>query len=266
VHVVRCFDDPDVTHVLGAVDPVRDRDIVNLELTLADLQTVERRIDRTEKLARSGDRDARTEVAWLGALADALSAGRTAGSVQTASDEEDRFVTSLNLLTRKRQICVANIHESDLPGGDNPHVAHLRQTIAGGGGLAEVIPLSLGIEAEIVELPPGERAGFLADLGLAESGLERLIHAGYRLLDLISFFTYNEKEARAWTVPRGTLAPRAAGEIHTDFERGFIRAETVGWADFERVGSLKMAREQGLIRSEGKDYVVADSTCKHLYF
>lgn len=258
VHVVRCFDDPDVTHVLGGVDPARDREIVNIELALADLQTVQRRIDRAEKLARSGDRDAQTDVARLQRLMDALSTGRAAGAVDPLSDDDDRFFRSLNLLTRKRQICVANIHDSDLPGADNRHAAQLRQAIAAEGDHAEVVPLSLRIEAELIELSPDERTEFLAELGLEEPGLERLIHAGYRLLDLISFFTYNEKEARAWTIPRGTRAPQAAGEIHTDFERGFIRAETVGWADFEEVGSLKAAREQGLVRSEGKDYIVAD--------
>jgi GTP-binding protein YchF len=257
-HVVRCFEDPDIAHVLEDIDPVRDRDIVNLELALADLQSVERAAHRAEKLARGGDRAAEADLLSLRRLGDALSAGHPARDVLPASDEESRFIRSLNLLTRKRELYVANIALADLPAADNCHVRRLCAAAAAEGAEAEVIALSVRIEAELAQLPPADRSAFLADLGLAEPGLHRLIRAGYHLLDLISFFTANEKEARAWTVPRGTTASRAAGEIHSDFERGFIRAETVGWDDFRHAGSLRAARDQGRVRSEGREYIVRD--------
>jgi len=258
VHVVRCFDDPDVGHVEGAVDPVRDRAVINLELALADLQTVERRLEKVEKAARSGVREAQVEAALLGRLKDALSAGAPARAVEPASEEEARLLRSYNLLTAKRVLYVANVAESDLPSGDNAHVAALRAAIEADGEPASLIPVCARIEAELSELDPQERAAFLAELGLERSGLERLIREGYRLLGLISFFTAGEKEVRAWTIREGTRAPEAAGEIHSDFERGFIRAETLSWADFVEAGSLKAARERGLVRSEGRDYVVQD--------
>jgi hypothetical protein len=258
VHVVRCFEDPDVTHVMGDVDPVRDRDIVNLELILADLQVVERRIARVEKAARSGDHHAQAELHILERLRDTLAAGLPARTVNPAHDEESRFLHELNLLTRKRELYVANFGEADLPAAENDCVRRLREAAAVDGADAEIVALSVRIEAEILELPAAERPAFLTLLGLPEPGLHRLIRAGFHLLDLISFFTVNEKEARAWPVRRGTRAPQAAGRIHTDFEHGFIRAETVGWDDFVRAGSLKVAREHGWARSEGKDYVVQD--------
>ena len=258
VQVVRCFDDPDVTHVLGSVDPVRDREVINLELALADLQTVEKRLQRVEKVARSGDKEAQAEVALLRKLQALLAEGRPARRVELADEAEARLLRSFHLLTSKRELYVANVDESDLPEADNEHVRALRAAVEAEGEPAEVIPLSVRIEAELVELDPEERAAFLEDLGLEEPGLNRLIRAGYRLLDLISYFTAGEKEVRAWTIRRGTRAPQAAGEIHTDFERGFIRAETLGWEDFVASGSQKAAREQGLVRSEGKEYVVRD--------
>lgn len=258
VQVVRCFDDPDVSHVLGSVDPVRDREIINLELALADLQTVERRLQRVEKAARSGDREAQAEVALLRKLAALLSEGRPARRVELSGEEEARLLASYHLLTAKRELYVANVAESDLPEGENPYVAALREAVARDGEPAEVIPLLVRIEAELIELDADERAAFLHELGLEEPGLHRLIRAGYRLLDLISYFTAGEKEVRAWTIRRGTKAPQAAGEIHSDFERGFIRAETLGWEDFVTAGSVKLARERGLVRSEGKEYVVQD--------
>jgi GTP-binding protein YchF len=258
VHVVRCFDDPDVAHVLGDVDPVRDRDIVNIELALADLQAVERRIDKSEKLARSGDADARHELATLERLAATLAEGKPARTHPSLSDEEARTLQALNLLTAKRELYVANVAEAGLGGDPPPHVLDLQRAVASEGGDADVLVLSVRIEAELAELPPDERALFLSDLGLERSGLDRLVRAGYRLLDLISFFTSNEKEVRAWTIRRRTHAPQAAGRIHSDFERGFIRAETLGWDDFLRAGSLRAAREHGWIRSEGKEYEVRD--------
>jgi len=258
VHVVRCFDDPDVGHVEGAVDPVRDRAVINLELALADLQTVERRLEKVEKVARSGVREAQVEAALLGRLKALLSEGAPARLVEPANDEEARLLRSYNLLTAKRVLYVANVAESDLPSGENAYVAALRAAIEADGEPASVITLCARIEAELIELDPEERAAFLADLGLERSGLERLIQEGYRLLGLISFFTAGEKEVRAWTIREGTRAPEAAGEIHSDFEKGFIRAETLAWADFVEAGSLKAARERGLVRSEGREYVVQD--------
>ncbi|CAN5742290.1 redox-regulated ATPase YchF [soil metagenome] len=258
VHVVRCFDDPDVTHVMGDVDPVRDREVINLELILSDLQYVERRMARVERTAKGGDREAVAELVLLRKLHPLLSEGQPARTVAVSGDEEARLLRTFNLLTAKREIYVANVAESDLPSGENAHVARLRAAIARDGEEAEVVPLSARIEAELLHLDRDERAVYLAELGLDEPGLYRLIRAGYRILGLISFFTAGEKEVRAWTIRRGSRAPQAAGEIHTDFERGFIRAETLSFPDFAREASQKAAREKGLVRSEGKDYVVQD--------
>ena len=258
VHVVRCFEDPDVTHVSGSVDPVRDREIINLELALSDLQQVERRLQRAEKEARTGGKEAVAELDLLKRLHALLSEGRPARLVEVKNEEEARLLRTYNLLTAKRELYVANIAETDLPDGDNAYVRQLREAIAAVGEPAEVVPLSARIEAELIELEPEERAAFLEELGLEEPGLHRLIRAGYALLDLISYFTAGEKEVRCWTIRRGTKAPAAAGEIHSDFERGFIRAETLGWDDFVAAGSQKEAREKGLVRSEGKEYVVQD--------
>jgi len=258
VQVIRCFDDPDVTHVLGSVDPVRDREVINLELALADLQTVEKRLQRVERTARSGDREAQAEVVLLQKLIALLSEGRPARGVELANDDEAKLLASYHLLTAKRELYVANVSESELGEEENEYVKALRAAIAVDGEPADVIALSVKIEAELIELDPEERSAFLAELGLEEPGLNRLIRAGYRLLDLISYFTAGEKEVRAWTIRRGTRAPQAAGEIHSDFERGFIRAETLAWDDFVASGSVKAARERGLVRSEGKEYVVQD--------
>jgi GTP-binding protein YchF len=257
VHVVRCFDDPDVVHVMGSVDPVRDREVINLELALSDLAVVEKRLERVRKTARGGDRDAQAELALLERLNTALSEGLPARSVE-ASDEEARLLRSFNLLTSKPVLYLANVAESDLPGGDNEHVRALREAVAASGEVAEVVPVSSRIESELSELGVEERAEFLESLGLAEPGLHRLIREAYRLLGLQSYFTAGEKEVRAWTIPIGAKGPEAAGVIHSDFERGFIRAETVGWDDFVKLGSVKAARDQGLMRSEGKEYVVQD--------
>jgi GTP-binding protein YchF len=257
VHVVRCFDDADVVHVMGSVDPVRDREVINLELALSDLAVVEKRLERVRKTARGGDRDAQAELALLERLNAALSEGLPARTVE-ASDEEARLLRSFNLLTSKPVLYLANVAESDLPEGDNEHVRALREAVAASGEVAEVVPVSSRIESELSELGSEERAEFLESLGLAEPGLHRLIREAYRLLGLQSYFTAGEKEVRAWTIPIGAKAPEAAGAIHSDFERGFIRAETVGWDDFVRVGSVKAARDQGLMRSEGKEYVVRD--------
>jgi ribosome-binding ATPase len=258
VHVVRCFENADVTHVMGSVDPVRDREIINLELVLSDLQHVEKRIAKTERTAKSGEKEAIAELALLRKLHPLLAEGLPARRAELAGEEESRLLRTFNLLTAKREIYVANVAECDLPEGENEFVARLRDAIAADGERAEVVPLSARIEAELLHLEKDERALFLEELGLPEPGLYTLIRAGYRLLGLISFFTAGEKEVRAWTIRRGSRAPQAAGEIHSDFERGFIRAETLAFADFEREASQKTAREKGLVRSEGKEYVVQD--------
>jgi len=257
VHVVLCFDDPDVVHVMGSVDPVRDREVINLELVLSDLAVAEKRLERVRKTARGGDREAVAEVALLERLVSALGEGQAARTVDM-SDEERKLMKGFNLLTSKPVLYLANVAEGDLPEGDNAHVRALRAAVEASGEVAHVIPISSKIESELSELPLEDRADFLASLGLEEPGLHKLIREGYRLLGLQVYFTAGEKEVRAWEIPIGAKAPEAAGVIHSDFERGFIRAETVAYADFEKLGSVKAAREQGLMRSEGKEYVVQD--------
>jgi GTP-binding protein YchF len=257
VHVVRCFEDDDVQHVMGSVDPVRDREVINLELGLADLAGVEKRLDKTARVARSGDAQAKLEAGLLQRVQEALSAGKPARAVRPATDEEAKALRGFNLLTAKPVLYAANVKEDELNGG-NPWVARLQAAIDAEGEEAEIVTFSAKVEAELAELAPEERGEFLAHLGVTESGLDRLAHAAYHLLGLQSYFTAGEKEVRAWTIHRGDKAPAAAGVIHSDFERGFIRGETIGWEDFVRVGGWKPAREQGLVRSEGKEYVVRD--------
>ena len=256
VHVVRCFEDSDVQHVVGAVDPARDREIINIELGLADLASVEKRLDKTTRTARSGDTLAKLEQRLLESLRDALAAGRPARTV-VPTEEEAPSYRSFNLLTAKPVVYAANVGEDEINSG-NAAVDALRATIAKDAEDAEVVIFSAKVEAELAELAPADRKDFLESLGVAESGLDRLAHAAYHLLGLQSYFTAGEKEVRAWTIHRGDKAPVAAGVIHSDFEKGFIRAETVGYDDFVRVGGWKPAREQGLSRAEGKEYVVRD--------
>ena len=256
VHVVRCFEDPDVQHVMGAVDPVRDREIINIELGLADLASVEKRLDKAARAAKSGDPQARLEQRVLEAVRDALAAGRPARAV-TPSDEEAAAYRGFNLLTAKPVLYAANVAEDEITSG-NPHVDALRTALARDAETAEIVPFSAKVEAELAELAPEDRAEFLESLGLTESGLDRLAHAAYHLLGLQSYFTAGEKEVRAWTIHRGDKAPAAAGVIHSDFEKGFIRAETVAYEEFIRLRGWKAAREQGLARAEGKEYVVRD--------
>lgn len=257
VNVVRCFEDDDVTHVMGGVDPVRDREIINLELVLADLQLVEKRLDRVARNAKTGtDKEAVAEHVLLQKVHKLLSAGQPARKVEVTNEDEAKVLRSYNLLTSKRELYAANVAESDLAAGTNELVEKLKQAIHDDGEPAEVVVLSARIEAELMQLTKEERAEFLKDLGIDEAGLAKLIRAGYHLLDLISYFTAGEKEVRAWTIHRGTKAPQAAAEIHTDFERGFIRAETLSYKDFAEQGSQKAAKDKGLVRSEGKEYVV----------
>jgi ribosome-binding ATPase len=256
VQVVRCFEDPDVQHVMGEVDPVRDREIINIELGLSDLATVEKRLDKTSRAAKSGDSQARLEQRLLEALQRVLAAGKPAREIRPTEEEAPTF-RAFNLLTAKPVLYAANVAEGEISGG-NRHVDALREALVRDGETAEVVTFSAKVEAELAELPPEDRGEFLESLGLTESGLDRLAHAAYHLLGLQSYFTAGEKEVRAWTVHRGDRAPAAAGVIHSDFEKGFIRAETVAYSDFIRVGGWKPAREQGLARAEGKEYVVQD--------
>jgi len=256
VHVVRCFEDPDVQHVAGAVDPGRDREIINIELGLADLASVEKRLDKTTRTARSGDLQAKLEQRLLESLRDALAAGRPARAV-TPNDDEAPAYRSFNLLTAKPVLYAANVGEDEI-GSGNRHTEALRAAVERDGESAEIVTFSAKVEAELAELAPEDRKEFLDSLGVTESGLDRLAHAAYHLLGLQSYFTAGEKEVRAWTIHRGDKAPTAAGVIHSDFEKGFIRAETVAYEDFMRVGGWKPAREQGLSRAEGKEYVVQD--------
>jgi GTP-binding protein YchF len=256
VHVVRCFEDEDVNHVMGAVDPVRDREIIDIELGLADLASVEKRLDKAARAARAGDAQAKLEKGLLERLQAALADAKPARSV-VPTDEERAAYRAFNLLTAKPVLYAANVAEDEVNAG-NRHVDALRAAVKESGEEAEVVTFSAKVEAELAELPPEDRKDFLDSLGIAESGLDRLAHAAYRILGLQSYFTAGEKEVRAWTIHRGDKAPAAAGVIHSDFEKGFIRAETVAYDDFVRVGGWKPAREQGLSRAEGKEYVVQD--------
>jgi GTP-binding protein YchF len=256
IHVVRCFRDSNITHVAGKVDPASDIETINLELILADLETVEKRLDRVSRQKKSGEKQAIQEYEVLARLHEALANEKPARSVEL-SDEERLLIKSLNLLTLKNVLYAANVGEEDLANPEeNPHLATVREIAREEG--AEVVPICAQVEAEIAELDDEEREVFLQELGLASSGLDRLISAAYRLLGLITYFTAGEKEVRAWTIRQGTKAPQAAGVIHSDFERGFIRAEVIHYDDFVKAGSMANAREQGLLRLEGKDYIVQD--------
>jgi GTP-binding protein YchF len=257
VHVVRAFDNPDVLHVTGSVDPVRDHDIITAELALADLAVVERRIERARKTARAGDKAAAGEAATLERVMEELNAGR--GAREAGEDEDTiRYLRHLGLLTAKPILYAANVGETDLASGGGERVRELRDAVREHHEDALVVPFSARIEEELTDLDPGERREYLDSAGVEEPGLDRLIHAGYRLLGLETFFTVGENEVRAWTIPEGSTAFEAAGEIHTDFQRGFIRAETIAVEEFVAAGSYRAARERGLMRSEGRDYPVKD--------
>jgi ribosome-binding ATPase len=257
VHVVRCFDDPDVTHVMGSPDPARDKEIIELELALSDLATVEKRLDKVKRAARANEKEALAELPALEAAFAALSNGTP---LWRAGLDADALVklAGMQLLTAKPVLYAANVTESELAGEEGPYLRALRAAVAASGEHAEVVPLSAKIEAELAELPPEERAEFLESLGIESAGLDRLIRAGYHLLGLQTYFTAGEQEVRAWTIHQGDTAPVAAGVIHTDFERGFIRAETASFGDFVANSGWKAAREKGAVRSEGKEYVVQD--------
>jgi ribosome-binding ATPase len=253
VHMVRCFDNDDIIHVAGSVDPVRDIEIINLELALADLAQVDKRLDRTRKQARSS-KEAQAELVILEKVAAQLNEGKSVRQVDL-SEEEKESIKFLGLLTAKPIIFAANVSEDDLATG-NKYVEKVRQAAAN--EKAQVVVVSAQVESELIELPQEERADFLASLGVEEGGLKSLIRATYALLGLRTYFTTGEKETRAWTIKAGMSAPQAAGVIHSDFERCFIRAETVAYEDLVTNGSMVAAKEKGLVRSEGKEYIVKE--------
>ena len=258
VHVVRCFEDPNVVHVDGKIDPASDIETINLELIFSDIEILDRRIAKGSKGARM-DKKLAAEVEFLKRIKAHLEDGKLAKTFELSDDEDEQaFFRSLNLLTAKPVIYAANVSEDDLAddGASNPHVAAVRELAKEEG--SGVFVICAKIEEEMVELDDDEKAMFLEELGIKESGLEKLIQASYDLLGLMSFLTAGEDETRAWTIRKGTKAPQAAGKIHTDFERGFIRAEVVNYKDLLECGSLAAAREKGLVGLEGKEYVVQD--------
>ena len=257
VHVVRCFEDSNVVHVDGSVNPLRDIETINLELIFSDLEILERRIAKVAKGARM-DKDQAKELAMLERVKERLEDGKLAIGFETEDEDEEEYFKNLNLLTAKPVIYAANVGEEDLAndGADNAGVQAVREYAKETG--SEVFAICAQIEEEISELDDEERQMFLDDLGLKESGLEKLIRASYSLLGLISYLTSGEMETKAWTIEKGTKAPQAAGKIHSDIERGFIRAEIVSYDDLMREGSMTAAKEKGLVRSEGKEYIMQD--------
>jgi GTP-binding protein YchF len=264
VHVVRCFEDEQVIHVEGSVDPSRDAETIHIELALADLSSVERRRERAQKTAKSGDKQARAEIDVLDKLLPALADGKPARGVQL-TDDERAVARNFFLLTMKPTIYAANVDEATIARPEeNAHVRAVQELAASES--AECVVISAQIEAELVELSLEDRREYLQSHGVESSGVDRMIQSAYRLLGLMSFLTAGEKEVRAWTIPQGTRAPQAAGTIHTDIERGFIRAEIVGYEDLLRAGSYAAAREQGLLRLEGKEYVMQEGDVVHFRF
>ena len=255
VHVLRCFEDDDIQHVANKVDPIADAEVVETELMLADLESLEKRVENARRRATSGDKEAKALVSVLGQALDLLREGRPARLTQPNGDEEERLFAQAQLLTAKPVLYVCNVAEEDAATGNAMSEAVFAKASAEG---AKAVVVSAAIEAELVAMDPGDRAEYLKELGLAETGLARVIRAGYELLGLKTFFTAGPKEARAWTFPAGAKAPQAAGEIHTDFEKGFIRAETIAYDDYVSLGGEAGAKEAGKLRQEGKEYVVQD--------
>ncbi len=263
VHVVRCFEDSNVVHVDGKIDPISDIETINMELILSDMEVLERRIQKTTKNLK-GDKSLQKELDLLKRVAEFIEDGTSARAMEL-DDEEAAFVKSLDLLSYKPVIYAANVSEDDASGEDNEYVKAVREYAEAEG--SGVVVICAKVEAELSELEDDEREMFLEELGIEEAGLEKLIKSSYALLDLISFITTGEDETRAWTIKRGTLAPQAAGKIHTDFERGFIRSETIAYDKLmEAGGKLSTAKEHGWLRSEGKDYEVKDGDICHFLF
>ena len=265
VHVVRCFEDTNVTHVEGSTDPLRDIDIINLELVMADMEMVERRIDKAQKAMKGGDKKFAREVQVFTELLKHLNEGRLARTFECDDDDRALIGTS-DLLTLKKTIYVANLAENEVNEPEkNSHFQAVKALAAEEG--SQLLPICAKLEADIAELDdPEEKAMFMEELGVQESGLDRLIRASYALLGLISFLTAGTDECRAWTIKRGTKAPQAAGKIHTDFERGFIRAEVIAFEDMKACGTMAAAKAKGLVRSEGKDYVMKDGDIVNFLF
>lgn len=257
VHVVRCFEDTDIVHVEGSIDPARDIETINLELIFSDLEMIERRIDKTQKMLKA-DKKYAAELDFFKRVKDTLESGKPARAVECDEDEAE-LLASVALLTNKKVIYAANLSEEDFSSGnldENKFLNTVREIAQAEG--SEVLPICAQIEAEISGMDKEEKLMFLSELNLEESGLDRLIRAGYSLLGLISFLTAGQPEVRAWTIKKGTKAPQAAGKIHSDIERGFIRAEVVSYDDLMANGSMNAAKEKGLVRSEGKEYVMQD--------
>ncbi len=265
VHVVRCFEDSNVTHVEGSTDPLRDIDIINLELVMADIEMVERRIDKCQKAAKGGDKKFLGEAQLLTGLLAHLNEGKLARTY-TDDAEELAVIAQSDLLTLKKTIYVANLAENEINEPENNRHFMAVKALADEEG-SQIIPICAKLEADIAELDdPDEKAMFMEELGVAESGLDRLIKSSYALLGLISFLTAGADECRAWTIKRGTKAPQAAGKIHTDFERGFIRAEVIAFEDMVSCGTMANAKAKGLVRSEGKEYVMKDGDIVNFLF
>ena len=263
LHVVRCFEDADVTHVDGDVDPIRDVETIDTELMLADLASVEAMTDKAQRIARAGDKDAKQRLEILAECQQLLADGKPVRGLKYEDAGNTKTMAELQLLTAKQVLYVANVDEDDLH-GENDHVQALRRRANDESGI--IVPVCARLEAELVELDENERHEMLASLGLAEPALAVLARAAYELLGLQSYFTAGEKEIRAWTIPIGATAPQAAGVIHTDFERGFIRCETYSVDDLDKYGSEKAIRDAGKLRVEGKSYVVQDSDVCHFLF
>jgi len=262
LHVVRCFEDENIIHVSGSVGPIRDIEVIDTELCLKDLDTVEKRLDKTEKLARSGDKVAKEQLPVYQKVKEALSQAITARKIGL-NDKEKEIIKDLQLLTIKPVLYCCNVSEKDLPGG-GPLVNIVRELAQKEG--AKIVVISGQVEAELAELADSERESFLAEMGLKESGLNQLIRIGYDLLGLITYFTAGKQEVRAWTIEKHTKAPQAAAVIHTDFERGFIRAEVMRYEDLVSLGNEKTVKEKGLLRVEGKEYVVQDGDVMYFRF
>jgi hypothetical protein len=260
--VLRCFEDSDVTHVAGHVDPVRDAEIIETELMLADLESLEKRLPNLQKKAKSGDKEAGVEAAIMERIVASLRDGRPARTVELATEEQP-VVRRMQLLTAKPQMFVLNVDEGSAASGNaiSAKAAEYARSVG-----SPFVIISAAIEAEVAQLPADEQGAYLESLGLHDTGLSRVIAAGYGLLDLVTFFTVGPKEAHAWTVRRGSKAPQAAGAIHTDFEKGFIRAETISYDDFVACGGEQGAKDAGKMRLEGKDYVVKDGDVFHFRF
>jgi len=262
LHVLRCFEDGDVTHVEGSVDPIRDAEIISTELMISDLESLEKQMENWKKKAKQGDKEAIARVPVMEKCIKVLSDGKPARVADIAADERDMF-DGLQLLTAKPVLYVCNVDEASAATGNDfsKKVAEMAKAEK-----AEYVVISAAIEAEVAQLPPADQTEFLAGMGLDEPGLNKVIRAGYLLLGLLTFFTVGPKEARAWTVYKGSKAPQAAGAIHTDFERGFIRAETIAYDDFVSLGGESAARDAGKLRQEGKEYLVADGDVFHFKF